>query len=137
MEDPDTQAPEASTGAVFNFDNNPDPDSLTPTGGAKDYLWIALTSRDAPSASTVTVWPTNYDTAQVDNVHSNNGGASVSSSERDLNASSEDPSAYTTSTNEDHVAVTIAVHPAAAAGANPKGPLGMPLHGPFGGPIGA
>ena len=25
---------------------------------------------------------------------------------------------------------------AAAAGANPKGPFGMPLHGPFGGPIG-
>lgn len=25
----------------------------------------------------------------------------------------------------------------AAGGANPKGPLGMPLHGPFGGPIGA
>lgn len=24
---------------------------------------------------------------------------------------------------------------AAAAAANPKGPLGMPLHGPFGGPI--
>lgn len=23
----------------------------------------------------------------------------------------------------------------AAAGANPKGPLGMPLHGPFGGPV--
>lgn len=24
----------------------------------------------------------------------------------------------------------------AAGGANPKGPLGMPLHGPFAGPIG-
>ena len=24
---------------------------------------------------------------------------------------------------------------AAPAGANPKGPLGMPLHGPFGGPV--
>lgn len=25
----------------------------------------------------------------------------------------------------------------AVVAANPKGPLGMPLHGPFGGPIGA
>ena len=30
----------------------------------------------------------------------------------------------------------VANNEAAAAGANPKGPLGMPFHGPFGGPIG-
>ena len=35
----------------------------------------------------------------------------------------------------DHTSITIALRPAVAAGANPKGPLGMPLHGPFGGPI--
>jgi len=31
--------------------------------------------------------------------------------------------------------VAYCVKPVAVAGANPKGPLGMPLHGPFGGPV--
>lgn len=35
-----------------------------------------------------------------------------------------------------HEMVCTLLHvPSAAAAANPKGPLGMPLHGPFGGPI--
>ncbi len=42
---------------------------------------------------------------------------------------------WTVSASEEDANVVFALEPAAAVTANPKGPLGMPLHGPFGGPI--
>jgi hypothetical protein len=45
------RAPEVSTGATGNS-TAPNPDSLTPTGGAKDYLWIAVEGNDNESAAT-------------------------------------------------------------------------------------
>ena len=38
---PDVQAPEDSSGAE-GTNSSPDPDALSPTGGDKDYLWLAV-----------------------------------------------------------------------------------------------
>jgi len=50
-------------------------------------------------------------------------------------AGAEDPAAYPSWLNGTWFAITVALKEAGAAAANPKGPLGMPLIGPFGGPI--
>ena len=51
-------------------------------------------------------------------------------------AGEEDPPTWSAlGSTADHSSITIAIRPAVAAGANPKGPLGHPLIGPFGGPI--
>lgn len=54
-----------------------------------------------------------------------------------VSAGVEDPGNWTDlPSTADTGSITIAIRPAAGASANPKGPLGMPLHGPFGGPLG-
>ncbi len=111
-EDPDTQAPEVSTGAT-GTDASPDPDSLTPTGGAKDYLWIALMGSDDASDD-ITAGPTSYTNLLV----GENGSSlaiHVASAERQLNASSEDPGTFTLENSEEWLAATYAVHPAPPA----------------------
>lgn len=50
----------------------------------------------------------------------------------DANAVSE---VITFTASENCIGAVIVYKAAAAGGANPKGPLGMPFHGPFGGPI--
>jgi hypothetical protein len=40
-----------------------------------------------------------------------------------------------TTNNVDWAICGVSVKPAAAGGTNPKGPLGNPFFGPFGGPI--
>jgi hypothetical protein len=102
-------APEVSTGATGNS-TAPNPDSLTPTGGAKDYLWIAVegnTDGDAASA-----YPTNYTNGQT-NAVGTTAGANIAVARRELNASSEDPAAFTIPLNK-WVACTVAVHPKSA-----------------------
>ena len=113
-EDPATQAPEASTGAT-GFDTAPNPDSLTPTGGAKDYLWLAGHAHDANK--TTTVFPTNYSNG-ISTEGADAASAGVGSAERQLNAASENPGTFTISASEQWAAGTIAVHPAGAAGVN-------------------
>ena len=49
----------------------------------------------------------------------------------------ENPAIFGGPGSDDWHGITMALRPAAAGGAaNPKGPLGHPLHGPFGGPVG-
>ena len=107
-EDPTTQAPEASTGATGSS-TNPDPDSLTPTGGAKDYLWIAIVSQDG-AFTKITAYPTNY----TDGEYKYDAGACVGLARRELNASSENPGTFTTSNDDNWVACTIAVYPSSS-----------------------
>lgn len=85
------------------------PPNLTPTGGAKDYLWVAaMTTGSAvnwPSAG-----PASYSSFTRRRSGSVSVGGCVGSSERQLNAASEDPGTFT-NTSDDYVAVTIAVPP--------------------------
>jgi len=102
-------APEVSTGATGNS-TSPNPDSLTPTGGAKDYLWIAVEGNaDGDVAS---AYPSNYTNGQT-NAVGTTAGANIAVARRELNASSEDPVAFTIPLNK-WVACTVAVHPKTA-----------------------
>ena len=106
---PATHAPEASAGATGNS-AAPDPDSLSPTGGAKDYLWLAVLGWNQ-FGTTLTGYPTNYLNGITKTTSSGNS-ANVGSAERELNAASENPGAFTLSASEQWIAATVAVHPA-------------------------
>lgn len=113
--DPTVTAPEALDSTGTNT-ANPDPPSLTPTGGAKDYLWIAaFASSHGRITSSL---PTNYSTNVGDG--SNSGTAThvgIGSGTRQLNAASEDPGTFTTTAGsvEEVASLTIAIHPAAGS----------------------
>ncbi len=106
--DPDTQPPEALDAGTTSA--APDPPSLTPTGGEKDYLWIvACNSRNGAD---VDGFPTSYINDQT---LGNN--PSVATAERTLTASVEDPDAFSIDISRDWCAATIAVHPGGIPGA--------------------
>ena len=112
-EDPAIQAPQFSTVAT-GTSTAPDSSSLSPTGGAKDYLWLALAAYEGEQSLTPT-YPTNYSSNQL-TVGTGTGGAiatncRVSGSNRTNNAASEDPGAYTISVSDDWSAWTVAIHP--------------------------
>lgn len=82
-----------------------DPPALTPSGGARDYLWIAaVRSAAAPTAA-----PTNYTTL----ITATGTGTSVGSATRNLNAASDNPGVFT-GTASSPLAATIAVAPVAS-----------------------
>lgn len=103
----------AATG-TSRFPNSP---SLAPSWGAKDTLWISAFAQDFNEA--ISVSPTNYT-----NTLSQTGGVTlcIGSAQRQLNASSDDPSAWTVSSVKDWVAQTLAIAPAAESAFLP--PLG-------------
>lgn len=111
---PATQPPEVSTVAT-GTSATPDPSSLSPTGGAKDYLWLWLGAWEGEQTSPPTGNPTNY-------TNPTGGGQStagtvvnncrVAVAERNLNAASEDPPSWTIDAADDWSAWTMAVHPA-------------------------
>lgn len=111
-ENPATQPPEVQeqtgTGA------NPDPPNNTPTGGAKDYLWIAWCGADGEMADATA--PTNYNNS-FDARNSGTGGAAASNCRiaagtRQLNASAENPGTFTLgAANSGWTALSVAVHP--------------------------
>lgn len=114
--DPATQLPElsginAATGA------NPDPLSLSPTGGSKDYLWLAIFRQNAVVTNDdawVTAIPTNYG-----NKHASSAGTAgspaVAAADRQLTAASEDPGTFTSTSTTTWQAYTMAIHPAVSA----------------------
>jgi len=107
--DPTTRAPEVSAEAE-GTGTAPDPASLTPTSGAKDYLWIAVEGNDDDDA--ITGYPTSYDDNQETYVSASGAGTcGIAIATRDLNASSADPGAFTLAATEEWVAATVAVHP--------------------------
>lgn len=112
-ENPAVQPPQASAGATGNS-NSPDPDSLTPTGGAKDYLWLAISGHDDGNDGYILPAPTTNYTNLLANESSGAAGVSAGSARRELNAASQDPGAFTLDDTNTHywVAATIAVYPA-------------------------
>lgn len=109
-ENPSTQAPE---GAGANATNSQtDTPNLTPTGGAKDYLWFSGAGRTADDVSTLSA-PTNY--GNIVEVAASPGAAGVltHTARRTLNASSENPGAWSGGdATAEWGGVTAAIHPA-------------------------
>jgi hypothetical protein len=110
-EDPDTQPPEASAGATSpTADSNPDPDAVTPTGGAKDYLYIGVMAANDGTVA-VTGFPANCPDSQISINDTQAGGTSCAMASDQLNQASFNPDAYTIASGEQWVACTVAVHP--------------------------
>lgn len=119
--DPAVQPPEIST-EVTGTSVSPDPGTCTPTGGAKDYLWLWLGGWENEQTSPPTGQPSGYsgpagaDSGTAGVVTTN---CRVASAWRTNNASSENPGVWTISVSDDWTAWTMAVHP---AGTPPPGP---------------
>jgi hypothetical protein len=90
------------------------PPSLTPSWGADDTLWIVVAGHAAGSSTAFTAAPTNYTGFQNNGASSGGAAVSIASATRQLNASSEDPGAFTVSNNRFWAAATIGVRPSGA-----------------------
>ena len=99
---------EASTGNS-GTSANPDPDSLTPAGGALDYLWIAWQGCDRNRSTDA--FPTNFDDNQINLTGSGVGAASQGIATRNLNTTVQDPGTFTIGGSDQWIAYTIAVYP--------------------------
>lgn len=116
---PATQAPEVSAVAVGTTTANTcNPNAVTPTGGSKDYLFLAMGGEDQETGA-FTAAPTNYINLQAAN--SGTGGLATTNvlmggASRQLTAASDDPGAFThAAAGNGWTAFTVAVHPSTAA----------------------
>lgn len=106
--------PELSTMAT-GADDAPDPPSLTPSGGTKDYLWLWLGAWEGEQQPPLpTGNPTNYSNpvgAHTGTVGFTDTNARVAGASRQINAASEDPPSWTISSANNWRAWTLAVPP--------------------------
>lgn len=86
--------------------------ALTPSWGADDNLWLAVGHIN--STPTVSPYSTNYTNA-TRAAGSGTSRVTTESVERELNAASETPSAWTISNVNGHVQYTVAIRPAAGS----------------------
>lgn len=112
------QAPQFAT-LVTGTSATPDPGTVTPTGGAKNYMMIWAAGWEGEQVVDQTVQPTNY-TGQAQ-ANSGTAGAittnvGVGVAFRQVNASSENPGSMSITTSDDWTATVIAVHPAPGTG---------------------
>lgn len=112
-EDPATQAPERSVVST-GTSTAPNPSTLSPTGGAKDYLWIATGSTGDGRASFDSLMVNYTDLTAMATAGAANG-ASAGTAERLLNTATENPGAFTTGRSELWSAHTVAIHPVSVA----------------------
>jgi hypothetical protein len=94
------------TSATPATGTNPNPPNHTPAGGADDYLWIAVRHGSAIATSAA---PTNYEDLRSVSTASNANNVSIA--ERELNAASEDPGAFTVSVSSQNIVRTVAIYP--------------------------
>jgi hypothetical protein len=114
-QNPGTQLPELSTVATGSS-TTPNATTCTPTGGAREYLWITFFGRDGEAADDdtwVTATPTSFTNrlAKACGTVGTNLGGLIASAQQVLNAASLDAAAFTATTGAWR-AYTIAVHPA-------------------------
>lgn len=117
--DPAVRAPEISAVAVgTTVANTCQPNTVTPTGGSKDYLFLVCGGEDG-EVGAFTGAPTNYVNLQAAN--SGTGGAAASNvlmggASRQLTAASASPGAFTHgAATTGWTAFAVAVHPPAVA----------------------
>lgn len=120
-ENPSTQPPETSTVAVGTTTaNTANPTTVTPTGGSKDYLFLAVASQDG-EAGAYTASPTNYSTISAANSGTFQGtttNVQMGGGSRQLTAASEDPGAFThAAAVTGWSAFAVAIHPPGAPAA--------------------
>ncbi|MGH2692313.1 MAG: hypothetical protein ACRDHM_07385 [Actinomycetota bacterium] len=97
-----TRSPEAPASAS-GTSSSPDPPAVSPTGGAKDYLFIALAGNN--NNNTIDTGPASYTNLTRPT------GNHLGTAERLLNAASENPGTFNQGGGVAWRASTIAVHP--------------------------
>jgi hypothetical protein len=92
---------------------NPDCNSLTPTGGTRDWFWIASTfyGHALGTDQTTSAYPTDYTSTTDSDPGGGFGQVRIASAYRALNASVQDPAAFTITGSLSWVTFTIAVPP--------------------------
>lgn len=115
---PATQAPQIGSTASGSS-ANPDPPSVSPTGGAKDYLWIAFfggageeLDDDTWANSPPTNFTPNPPLQKACGTAGTNLGGKIAAASYQSNASSLDPGTFNQDVSTGWRAQTIAVHPA-------------------------
>lgn len=109
-EDPTVQPPEATNYASVAF--SADCPAVTPTGGTKNYLWLAMVGlyEILPTfPQYFSAIPPSYTSPLFQS--SVTGGFACGSAERNHRAASEDPGAFVLPWNTPTVTFTVAVHP--------------------------
>jgi hypothetical protein len=94
---------------AIGSNQTPDPSSTTPSGGAKEYLWIAVGGSDNSGVAPVS-GPADYSSYRIDPVGTNSRVRSQTAW-RELNASSEDPGPFDSGEAQRWIAYTLAIHP--------------------------
>lgn len=107
-----TTPPEVGT-ATTGSSVSPDPPSLTPSWGAADTLWLASCGAALGGSQSVSAYPTDYINGN-DDITTTSGAAFIGSANRNLNAASDDPGAFTLTLTAVWVAQTLAVQPLTA-----------------------
>jgi hypothetical protein len=114
--DPNVTPPQLSTVATGTT-AEPDATTVTPTGGANDYLWLTMFGMEGEQTG-ITAYPTNYTVGQTGLISSGTGGATTTNVRMaaairtNLNAASHDAPVWdVTGTMTNWVAYTLAVHP--------------------------
>lgn len=125
--DPTTTPPEVSTGVTAANQPNPDPDSLTPSGGPKDFLYIAAYSASHGAAAEATAYPSGYTYTQntessgLTETQSTRVAIAVASKQTTA-SSSDDPGTFTHGSSVSEIATfTVAVHPPSSGPQNVTG----------------
>lgn len=114
-----TTVPESDTSSGDS--SAADPPNLTPSWGAETTMWLAIAGHAAATTSAWSAGPSNYSGFQVDGASSGGGAVSIASAYRELNASSEDPGAFTVDgSNRFWAAATVAIRPAGGAAPNTR-----------------
>lgn len=107
-----TSNPEAGTAGGGS--SSPDPPSVTASWGAEDNTFNAQVGND--SNITVTGYPTNYSEGQLTDLYNNaTHGCGIGTASRQLNASSDNPGAFSYSGTDNWVYNTIVLRPAPPA----------------------
>ena len=118
---PATQAPQVSTSSIGSGGSVMQSNPITPTGGAKDYLFMSL-GLVSGETSFPTAQPASY--ANLVTANSGTGGAATTNcigcgATRQANTATETPGPFTHPLG-DVGAITVAVHPPAGATTHTK-----------------
>ena len=120
-EHPSVRAPEIGTTAT-GTSATPDPPAVTPTGGAKDYLWIAFfgsAGEEVDDDTWANTPPTSYTPSPPLQKSCGTAGANlgglIGAASRQLNATTDNPATFGIDVSAAWRAQTIAVHPIQAA----------------------
>ena len=112
-EDPSAQPPEASI-LISDENSAPDPPVIIPTGGEKEYLFIAFAGV-AGANTNLTSAPDNYNNMNTFGIGDETQGVSGATAERIMVSDNENPGTFTLDSSQTWFTSTIAVHPRSPA----------------------